>query len=145
MLGMRSGKVAIINRPNFAAGVFPDFPSPADPFRAQRRQTLFDVAMKIRIAPRAAGVVNAHRLVDFDLAANRFRWGERYLPKRNSDVFVQRARDINLLRVRQSRSIIHRFETRSFPNSLAAFPCGFSFYVADPLSSIRRFSQITSV
>jgi hypothetical protein len=34
--------------------------------------------------------------------------------------------------------VIHRFETRSFPNSLAAFPCDFSFYVADPLSSIRR-------
>jgi hypothetical protein len=34
------------------------------------------------------------------------------------------------------------FETRSFPNSLAAYPRDFAFYVADPISSIHRFSQI---
>jgi hypothetical protein len=28
------------------------------------------------------------------------------------------------------------------PNSLAAYPCGFAFYVAHPIRSIRRISQI---
>jgi hypothetical protein len=28
------------------------------------------------------------------------------------------------------------------PNSLAAYPCGFAFYVAHPIRSIRRFPQI---
>ena len=31
------------------------------------------------------------------------------------------------------------FETRSSPHSLAATLCGFTFYLADPVSSIHRF------
>jgi hypothetical protein len=31
----------------------------------------------------------------------------------------------------------HGFETRSFPNSLAATHRGFTFYLADPISSIH--------
>jgi hypothetical protein len=31
----------------------------------------------------------------------------------------------------------HGFETRSFPNSLAAAPRGFTFYLAVPISSIH--------
>ena len=31
----------------------------------------------------------------------------------------------------------HEFETRSLPLSLAAARCGFTFYVADPISSIH--------
>src|SRR5438093_9483383 len=38
--------------------------------------------------------------------------------------------------------LCHRFETRSFPISLVAYPRDFAFYVADPISSIRRFSQM---
>ena len=40
------------------------------------------------------------------------------------------------------QQFIHRFETRSFPISLVAYPRDFAFYVADPISSIHRFSQI---
>jgi len=36
----------------------------------------------------------------------------------------------------------HGFETRSFPNSLAATLRGFTFYLADPISSIHRIARI---
>src|SRR6266513_5638477 len=38
---------------------------------------------------------------------------------------------------------VHRFETRSFPNSLAAYSRGFAFYVADPFSSIRNLRAVS--
>ena len=37
------------------------------------------------------------------------------------------------------------FETRSFPNSLAAYPCDFAFYVADPISSIHRLVKTITI
>jgi hypothetical protein len=37
---------------------------------------------------------------------------------------------------------VHRFETRSFPNSLAATLHGFTFYLADPSARLRKFAQI---
>src|SRR6266540_2084259 len=40
------------------------------------------------------------------------------------------------------QQFIHRFETRSFPISLVAYPRDFAFYVADPISSIHRSSRI---
>jgi hypothetical protein len=36
---------------------------------------------------------------------------------------------------------IHRIETRSFPNSLVATPRDFTFYVADPITSIHHFEH----
>ena len=36
----------------------------------------------------------------------------------------------------------YRFETRSFPIFLVAYPRDFAFYVADPISSIHRSSRI---
>jgi hypothetical protein len=35
----------------------------------------------------------------------------------------------------------HEFETRSFPESLAACPRGFAFYLADPIASVHEFAQ----
>ena len=40
------------------------------------------------------------------------------------------------------KDFVHRSETRSFPNSLAATRRGLIFYVADPVSLIRRLTQI---
>ena len=40
------------------------------------------------------------------------------------------------------RNFVRKFETRSLPNSLAASPRGFAFYIADPITSIRGFTQI---
>jgi Mor family transcriptional regulator len=39
----------------------------------------------------------------------------------------------------------HGFETQSLPNSLAAYPGGFTFYVADPASSIETRSSPDSL
>ena len=38
--------------------------------------------------------------------------------------------------------VIRRFETRLFHTSLAAILRGSTFYLADPVRSIRRFTQI---
>ena len=40
-----------------------------------------------------------------------------------------------------ANDFVHRFETRSFPNSLAATRRGLTFYVADPVSFIRRLRR----
>ena len=56
----------------------------------------------LRITPRAAAIVNAHRLVDFDFAVHRFRRSERDLAKRNAEFRMQFAGDVNFARVRQS-------------------------------------------
>jgi len=40
--------------------------------------------------------------------------------------------------------VIRRFETHSLPSSLAATLRGFTFYLADPVSSIHRLAQISS-
>ncbi len=45
-------------------------------------------------------------------------------PKKGQDIFL-------------SNFFNHGFETRSFPNSLAATLRGFTFYLAVPISSIR--------
>src|SRR5438094_8509722 len=71
----------------------------ANPFGAHRRKPLRDIASKIGIAPRTAGVVHAHRFVDFYFAVDRFCRSESDLSKRNSDVFLQCASDVNLLRI----------------------------------------------
>jgi len=41
--------------------------------------------------------------------------------------------------------IVRGFETRSFPNSLAAARRDFTFYVVDPIGSIRRFTQMKRI
>jgi hypothetical protein len=38
--------------------------------------------------------------------------------------------------------VIRRFETHSFPSSLAATLRGFTLYLADPVGSIHRLNQI---
>ena len=105
------GQVSIINRLNFTPVDFLHVATVEDPFGAQWRKALSDIAVKIWIAPGPARVVNAHRFVRNtygrdaratpDLAVQRFRRRESYFAEWNADPFVQCARDINLLRVRR--------------------------------------------
>src|SRR5206468_4846198 len=53
------------------------------------------------ISPRTARVVNADRLIGFDLAVHRFRRRERNLAKRNTKIVMQFSGDVNLARVRK--------------------------------------------
>src|SRR5262249_11133461 len=86
MRSMRFGKKTIIYGLDFSAFVFFHVAAVADPFPAERRQPLRDVTVKIRITPWAAGVVHAHRIIDFDFAANRFGRRERDFAKRHAHV-----------------------------------------------------------
>src|SRR5882724_5495441 len=96
---MRFREVSIIDRLYRATDDFFHVSAIANPFCTQRWQTLFDVAGEVRITPRTAGVVNAHRLVYFDLAGHCFRWREIDLAKRNAHVWMNLAGDVNLARV----------------------------------------------
>ena len=68
---------------------FFDVAAIANPFRAQRRKSLCHIAVKIRITPWAARVVNPHRLVDLDFTVHRLSRRERDLAERNTDVGMQ--------------------------------------------------------
>src|SRR4030095_16209841 len=94
--GVLLGQISIIDRPNDSPFVFFHVAASANPFRAQRRQTLFDIAVKIGIGPWAARVVNAHRLVYFDFAVRRLGRRERDFPERNANVRMQFAVYVNL-------------------------------------------------
>src|SRR6266481_7102171 len=99
----------IINRLNLSSIDFFDITALANPFGAQRRKSLRDIAVKIGIAPGAARVVHAHGLVYFDMTIHRLRRREGYLPKRNANVGMQFARHVNLLRIGESRRAVLGF------------------------------------
>jgi len=102
MRSMRFGKIAVILRRNGSSLDFFYVAAIANPFRAQWRQTLRNIAVKIGVAPGTACVVHAHRFVDFDFAVERFSRRERDFAERHSDFTMQFAGDVNFARVRQS-------------------------------------------
>ena len=64
--GVGLGKVAVVGRAVIAPGDFLDIAAFANPGRAHGRQAALDIAVEIRIAPRAGSVVNADWFVDLD-------------------------------------------------------------------------------
>src|SRR5207253_10090149 len=86
VLGVICRQIAIVRRRDRATRNGFHIAAGTDPFGAQRRQTLRNIAVKIRIAPRSAGVVNAHRLVYLNLATHRFCWRERDFAKGHANV-----------------------------------------------------------
>jgi len=135
----------VINRLSFSPFDFFHISALADPFRAQRRKSLRNIAVKSGVTPRSARVVNAHRLVvknygrgsraSLHLTVHRLRRRERDFAERNPNVRMQLAGDINLARI----------ETRSAPASLAASRLGFTFYVARTARSIHLVHSVNSV
>ena len=108
------GEKAVVNRPNDSPFDLFNIGAGANPFRAQRRQPLRNIDSPSRtgsIAPRPARIVNAHRLVGFDLAVHRFRRRERDFAEWHFDLRMQFTGDVNFARVRQgaSTAIIFRF------------------------------------
>src|SRR5437763_9975985 len=97
---MLVGQITIIDRRAGATVDLFDITAVADPFCARRRKALRDVAMKRRITPGTARVVNANRFVHLDFAADRFRWRERDLAEGNPDVGMQLTGDVDLSGVR---------------------------------------------
>ena len=102
----------------------------ANPFRAQRRKSLCHIAVKIRIAPWAARVVHAHRLIDFDFTVHGLSRCERDFPERNANVGMKFPDDVNLPRIRKLQMLAHdRIESQisriiaisHFPESFCAF------------------------
>src|SRR5437762_9029403 len=102
---MLLGQISGVLRPHGASFAFYDVAARTDPFRAQRRQALFNDPSRIgssaefRIAPWAARVVNADRLVHFDLAVHRLRRREGYFPERDANIDMYLSGDVNLARI----------------------------------------------
>src|SRR5947209_16451617 len=71
------------------------------PILSQGRQALNRVERHARIAPGTAGVVNADRFVDLNLAGHGFRWREIYFAERNANVGMDFPGDENLAGIRQ--------------------------------------------
>src|SRR5207249_10488538 len=100
---------SVINRPNDSPFDLFNIAAGANPFRAQRRQPLRNIDSPSRIgsiAPRPARIVNAHRLVHFDLAVHRFRRRERNLAERNTKIGMYFSGDVNLARVRKVVAVV---------------------------------------
>src|SRR5690606_10090605 len=62
---------------------FLDISACDDPFAAKRGQSVMNVAMNVRVCPRAACVINADGRIFFERAADIFGRCERDLAKRN--------------------------------------------------------------
>ena len=92
-------EVAVVFRFDLAAIVLGNVPSPADPCLAQGRDTFARVAGKFRVAPWAAGVVDADRLVRLELAVEIFRRREADLAERDADFGMDFAFDVDALRI----------------------------------------------
>ncbi len=100
-LHMNLRQIAVILGLHRPALVFLHIAALKDPIAPQRRQALLHVALERRIAPRAAAVVYAHRLVDLDLAIEALGVAQFNLPHRHSDIVTGLARDIDALGVGQ--------------------------------------------
>src|SRR5438552_14477687 len=96
-----SRQIPIIDRPYCAPSVFLDIAAGANPFLPQRRQTLFDITVKSRIAPRTTCVVNAHRLIALEPAVKIFGRRERNLTERHPYIRMLVSGDVNASRIRQ--------------------------------------------
>ena len=79
-------EIAVINRRDLPAFDFFDIAAVTNPFLPQCRQALLNITLKIWIAPRAAGVLNTHRLIALKAAAKIFGRRERDLAERNAKI-----------------------------------------------------------
>src|SRR5438552_13697965 len=66
-------EVAVVFRLHVAAFVFGDVVALQNPIATQRGDSIFDIAIKTGIAPHAARVVHAYRLIYLDFAVKTFR------------------------------------------------------------------------
>src|SRR4030095_8965257 len=98
---MRFRQIALLHRFNSPSVVLLNITALANPFRAQRRKSLLHITVKIRIAPWAACVVHAHRLVYFDFSIHGFSRSECYLAKRHTNCAMNFTANVNLARFRK--------------------------------------------
>src|SRR5947209_18689783 len=101
MLGMRNGEITIINWRDGPSFDLFHVAARENPVPTQGWKPFNWVKRHARLAPRTAGVVNADRLVHFNLAVHRLGRRERYFPERDANIGMQFAGDENLARIGQ--------------------------------------------
>jgi len=87
-LGVTGAEVAIVLGDGRATGILFHVGAIGDPICAHGRQPLLDIAGEIGIAPRAAAIIDANWLIDFNGAVEGFGWGEDNFAKGNADLRV---------------------------------------------------------
>ena len=90
--------------------MFFDIAAGKDPRSAQGRQPGFDDAVEVRIAPRAGAVINVYGFVRLALSGSGPGWPELDLAKRDAEVGMELAGNVNSGRTRQ-RLLALRFES----------------------------------
>src|SRR5439155_21731699 len=90
-------QIPVIARHDRSASDLFNVATRANPGRSQWRQTFFNLTIETVVAPRTAGVINAHRVVRLDLATHGLRRRERDFAEWHTNVGVQFARNVNLL------------------------------------------------
>src|SRR5262249_5661104 len=141
---MRFRQPAIIYRLTFSSFVFFHIAAVANPFRAHRRQALFDIPMKIWVAPQAACIVNAHRLVHFNFTVHRFCWREGDLAEGHTDFAIQLYLYVNLLRIwKLTVTIAHKKIELGEQEKGISFP-GFLIVFLTTKSRARKFALLRS-
>ena len=81
-------EVTVVFGCHLSAVIFGNITSGENPFVAQGGQAFFDVALEVRIAPRARAVVDADGCVLFYPSIRMLGLGKRNLPERNLDARV---------------------------------------------------------
>src|SRR2546430_1476512 len=99
MFGMRNGEIAVINWRDGPSFDFFHVAARENPAPTHGRKPFNWVKRHAWIAPRTAGVVNADRLIHFDLAGHRLGRREGYFAERDAKIGMQLAGDVNFARI----------------------------------------------
>src|SRR5438552_18746931 len=102
-------QITIINWPNNSSFDFVHISALQDPIAAQGRKPLYWIKRHAWVAPWAARVVHAYRLIDFDFTVYRLSRCECYLAKRYTNAGVNFAASVNLSRIWKRRLSCLRF------------------------------------
>src|SRR6185369_12325170 len=105
-------QITIIDRLRLTTRILFNITATNNPLAPQLRQSLANVVLKARIAPRAARVVNTNRRIRGHRAVEIARLALRYFAKRNPHA-GQFAVDVNALRVWQ-RAVFTRISVGKF-------------------------------
>ena len=104
VVGMGGGEIAVVARLGVASVVFGDITPGHNPLATQAGQAVLHVAAEFLVTPRAACVINPHRVVGLKLAVEIFGRRKTDLAEGHADVGVLAPGDVDPRAVGEGRS-----------------------------------------